>query len=121
MNIQKLNAAVEALKSDLGVALVATDIFGFDGLTLAGFNSQPAAAALFTQVTMQLQETLLKSGFPPLNRYYFLDMAGNNGIIVINLGDYLWGILVDMSKLNLGILFNIALPNAIKNGKEALE
>ena len=52
MNVQALNNAVDSLKADLGAGLLATDIFtSADGQTIAGYNYQPNAAALFCQIT----------------------------------------------------------------------
>ena len=49
---------------------VATDIWDrTDGLSLAGFNQQPVAVALFTRITTELEGSLTDSNFPPLARY----------------------------------------------------
>ncbi len=60
-----LDLAVQDLRSVLRDGLVATDIWDrTDGLSLAGFNQQPVAVALFTRVTTELQSSMADSNFP---------------------------------------------------------
>jgi len=42
-----------------------------------------------------------------------LNLVDKKMVVVIPLGDYLWGILVDGRKIKLGLLLNIALPVCI--------
>ena len=75
VDIAKLEATVEELKGVLKDGLMAVDIWDRQmGLSLAAFNAQPAAVALFTQVTNDLAGALSTAGFPGLNRYYLLDL-----------------------------------------------
>jgi len=121
MNVEKLNAAVDLLKGDLGDALLATDIYGSaDGQSIAGYNTQPKASALFCQVTAYLTKSLNDSGFPQLGRYYILDLADANIVVVIPLGDYQWGMLVDVKKAQLGLLLNVVMPKIIDAFEEAI-
>lgn len=121
MNIKKLQEAIKTLKDDLGDGLIAADIYSIvDGQSIVGYNSQPKACALFNRMTLQMNKTLKDSGFPMLGRYYLLDMADKKRVLVIPLGDYQWGILVDGVTTQLGLLLNIALPKAIDAFEEAL-
>ncbi len=121
MNIGKLNAAIELLKSDMGESLLAADIFGSaDGQAIAGYNSQPKASALFAQLTEYLAKSLKDSGFPLLGRYYMMDLAGAKLVVVIPLGDYQWGMLVDTNKVQLGLLLNVVMPKIIDAFEEAI-
>ena len=121
MNIQKLNDAIETLKSDLGEGLVATDIFTVaDGMSIAGYNPQPKASALFNQLTTNTMNTLRGAGFPNLNKYLIMDLEGNHMVIVLPMGDYRWGILVNTQKIQLGLLLSIAIPNSLKAFEDAL-
>jgi len=109
-----LENAVQDLRSVLRDGLVATDIWDrADGLSLAGFNQQPVAVALFTRITTELESSLADSNFPPLARYYLLDMEGNHTVAVINHGQLLQGVLVDNKRANLGILISVAIPRMI--------
>lgn len=122
MNIQKLNDAVEIVKRDLGISLLATDIFTtVDGTSIAGFNSQPKACALFNELTTNLVHSLDTAGFPGLNEYYLLHLKDGNLVVVLYLLNYQWGFLVDSNKVKLGLLLNIVLPRAREAFIDALE
>ncbi len=121
MNVEKLNECVEIPKSQLGEGLLATDIFGAaDGQSLAGFNPQPAATALFNKLSDFMIEALDSAGFPPMGRYYMLSLEGNKMVILILFGDYRWGMLVDGEKTQLGLLLNVVMPKMIKALEEVL-
>lgn len=110
-----LEAAVQDLRNILRDGLVATDIWEREaGLSLAGFNQQPVAVALFTRITTELETSLADSNFPPLSRFYLLDMEGNHTVAVLNHGPLLQGMLVDNKRANLGILISVAIPRMIE-------
>lgn len=110
-----LDTAVQDLRNVLRDGLVATDIWERSaGLSLAGFNQQPVAVALFTRITTELESSLTDSNFPPLARYYLLDMEGNHTVAVVNHGALLQGILVDNKRANLGILISVAIPRMLE-------
>lgn len=115
IDLDKLNACIDSMKSLLKDGLVAADIWCIqDGLSLAGYNSQPAAVGLFTQLTGELVSILRDSGFPPLNRYYLLDMANDHTVMLIRHGDeILQGLMLNNKKVNLGVLLSVALPRAL--------
>jgi hypothetical protein len=110
-----LDLAVQDLRNVLRDGLVATDIWEkAAGLSLAGYNQQPVAVALFTRITTELESSLADSNFPPLARYYLLDMEGNHTVAVVNHGALLQGILVDNKRANLGILISVAIPRMLE-------
>ncbi|HKO53782.1 MAG TPA: hypothetical protein VJV79_39010 [Polyangiaceae bacterium] len=110
-----LDLAVQDLRSVLRDGLIATDIWDrTDGLSLAGFNAQPVAVALFTRITTELESSMADSNFPPLGRYYLIDLAGNHTAAVLNHGSLLQGMLVDNKRANLGILISVAIPRMIE-------
>ena len=121
MDVKKLKQAIEVLRNDLEDALIATDIYPTGvGTPLVGYNSNPQASALFDRVTVFMQKALEGAGFPQLTNYYLLKVEG--GLVVVLVFDgYQWGMFVDDSKVNLGILLNIAIPNARRAFLEALQ
>ena len=122
MNVSKLNEAVEVLKNDLGDGLIACSIFTVDaGLNIAGHNPQAKASALFNQVTSNLIKILKAASFPSLGKYYIVDLEDNHMAIILPLGEYRWGILVDTKKVQLGLLVSIAIPNCIEAFEKANE
>jgi hypothetical protein len=115
-----LDLAVQDLRSILRDGLIATDIWDRNaGLSLAGFNQQPVAVALFTRITTELESSLADSSFPPLARFYLLDMEGNHTVAVVNHGILLQGILTDNKRANLGILISVAIPRMIETVAKA--
>jgi CheY-like chemotaxis protein len=121
MNVQKLNEIIESMVKDLGDGLVATDIWTTaDGFSIAGHNPQPKATALFNQLTSYLNDTLQGSGFPGLGKYYMMDLLDNKMVIVLPMGEYRWGVLVDSSKIQLGLLLNVIVPKIIDGFEEAI-
>jgi YesN/AraC family two-component response regulator len=121
MNVSKLNKSIETLKESLGGALLATDIFGVaDMQSVSGFNSNPAACALFGQIITSTNRALKESGFPILGKYCLFDLVDAKMVVLIPMGDFIWGMLIDTKKAQLGLLLNIALPKAIAAFEDAI-
>ena len=115
MNAKKLNEAIEVQKENLGDGLLATDIYASaDGQSLVGHNSNPQACALFNRITNMLNGALDGSAFPKLSGFYAINLEGGNMVIVIPLGDFQWGMLIDTNKTQLGLLLNVAIPKMIE-------
>jgi len=122
MNVKKLNQSLETLKEDLGDAIIASVIWtSADGQSLASINPQPKAAALFNQISQMIIKTLTDSGFPGLNDYYLFDLKEGAIILVMLFEGYQWGIMVNKDKVQLGLLLNVAMPNAKNAFLEALK
>ena len=111
VDIAKLNSAIETLRGLLKEGRNGADIWDPDtGLVLAGYNSQPEASALFNQMTTEINDVLSGASFPELNRYYLLDLKANN-LAVIQVHDGMMsGMLLDSTKVNLGVLISVAIP-----------
>ncbi len=121
ISVEKANAAVNKLRESLGAGLVATDVWNVDdGMPIAGFNSQPVATALFNRITDMITETLSESGFPSLNKYYLLDLDGDKIVVVVPLGKYRAGMLVDKKKAQLGVVVSVALPKFVAGLEDAI-
>jgi len=121
MNIAKVNTTLNSLKEDLGAGLLATDIFAAaDGQSIAGINSEAKASALFNEVMDYLGKVLKGSGFPPLNRYFYLDLVDNKAVLVLSYGKYRHGILLDSQKVKMGLLLNVYVPQLLEELPPAL-
>jgi hypothetical protein len=115
MDPKTLEAAVQDLRNLLRDGLVATDIWDrATGLSLAGYNHQPVAVALFTRITAEIEGSLADSNFPALGRYYMMDMENNHSAFVVNHGLLLQGMLVDNKRANLGIIIAVAIPRMLE-------
>ena len=114
MKLNKINATLASLQENMGSGLIATSIWAPDGESIADINPQPKASALFDEVTDYLIKALNESGFPALNQYYYLDLVDNKAMLVILYGKFQQGILIDTSKVKLGVLLNVDLPELIE-------
>lgn len=122
MNVKKISEMIEILKKDLGEALIATDIWSTaDGRSIAAHNAQPKAVALFNRITKYLVEALDGSDFPAIDECYTINLKDKKFIVVLLLGDFQQGMLVDTSKVETGLLLNVTVPKLFKTFKEALE
>lgn len=123
MNLQKLRENVEWLKKQLGAGLMACDIWSDVGLSLAGYNEQPEAVALFNEVTRYLRRAVDESGgaFPNLGRYYMVELEGKRLVLILLAGELQWGILIDGTQSSLGVIVSVILQGAIKRLQEASE
>jgi hypothetical protein len=120
MDVKKLKNSIEVLKENLDGALIASDIWPTgSGQSLAGYNSNAAATALFERVTENMNKTLKESAFPSLEKYYLLDLTNDSLIVVLLFEGYQWGMLVNKTKVQLGLLLNIAIPKARESFMEA--
>jgi hypothetical protein len=121
MNVQKMKEAMDLLVEDLGGGLLASDIFNKnDGQSIVGVNPQPAASALFAQATNYLVKSLEGSGFPPLGRYWLIDLVDRKAVIILPLGEFIWGMLVDTQKAPVGLILNVTVPKIIGLYEEAI-
>ncbi len=121
MDIKKLKSCIEELKEDLGNGLLATDIYAMaDGQSIAGYNSNPKACALFGRVTTGLVNTLKTSGLPELNSYYILDLTEGRLVLIVPMDRFQWTITVDKENTPLGLLLHVVLPKVLDSFEEAL-
>jgi hypothetical protein len=121
MNVVKLNAAIELLKSNLGESLLSTSIaMNVDGQPIASFNSSPKFAALIVKVINVINDATEIGGLPQIGRYATFDLQGDKVLVVLPLGEYIWGILLNSSKTQMGLLLNIEIPGAIDAFAEAI-
>lgn len=114
IDVDQLQATVNDMDSKLS-GLVATDIWDREsGTSLAGLRTQPAAVALFNEMTVWMDNTLQSSGFPSLKQYYMLELEGDTLVVIIKHGDdILQGILCNSRMTNLGTLLSLGLRTAI--------
>ena len=121
MNVAKINAAIELLKSNLGESLLSTAIaMNVDGQSIAGFNSSPKFAALIVKAINVINDTTKIGGLPQIGKYATFDLQEDRVLVVLPLGEYIWGILLDSSKTQMGLLLNIEIPAAIDAFAEAV-
>lgn len=118
MSPVELEKTIDALKSNLGAGLLSCDVWtAEDGFSIAGYHSLPKAVAFFNQVADQLISTLEGSegDLPSIGEYFYVKLAEEKGVIVVLFDRYRISILFDQSKVQLGYMFNILLPNFLES------
>ena len=120
MDAKTFNKAIDIMKEKLGKAFIACSIWAnADGQPMIIYDPHQAvdpgaATALFNQVTKYIRTSLKDADFPvKLNRYYFMDLSDNKIAMAVQLGDFQWGMLIDTSLTSLGMILNVALPDAM--------
>jgi len=121
IHIKALQLAVAAMREQLPDTLRRIDVFlSAGGRSLAGWNSQPLASSAFAGVTRSLFGLLDASRFPPLGNYYLFDLADETLALVVVCGELQMGLQLVKSRLHMGLLTNIVLPQALKALNESV-
>ncbi|MGB1015421.1 MAG: hypothetical protein ACPG4T_14895 [Nannocystaceae bacterium] len=126
MNLKDVREALVAVEEDLMGGLAATDVFSTtSGMSIAGINSSPKSCALFNVVCQNIEKTIAKSGLPvPQYLAQTIIRLGANGEVIICIVDinkkYRWGLAVDSSKAQMGILVSVVMPETTDRLRKAL-
>lgn len=120
LNVDVLNESWVEQRRILRDALYHGDIWDAStGLSLSSADGNPEMVALFTRILTEIDSTLIGSGFPKLHRYFLINLE-TSITLVINHGDNIFqGLALDSKRVNLGLLFNVAVPKALAKVKEA--
>ena len=114
LNAAGLRRVVQIAQDGIGDALLSVDLFSSaDGTSYVGVNSQPAVCALVSQVTERMTWAFSKGGLPPLGRYYTAELAGSRMLLVAPCGGLQLSLVVDTSRVQLGLLLNVVLPEVL--------
>lgn len=117
INTARLDQMVSELRDRLGGGLLATDVWERDTKrSLANHNGQPAGVEMMNRLTDEIDATLRGSNFPPMSRYFLLELDGEKAVLIIRHGDdLLQGLLLDTRYTNMGIVLSLGLRTA-ENG-----
>ncbi|MCX6583022.1 MAG: hypothetical protein NT166_22830 [Candidatus Aminicenantes bacterium] len=122
MDLQQMNKVLHNVERELGNALISTDVWNIaDAESIAGYNSQPMACALFNQITSYINEALEQGKYPKLDKYYILDLQDDKMVLVIPFAEFIWEMLIDTKKARLGILLNSTIPGIIRSFEQMME
>ncbi len=126
MNLKAVNQLLSEVEDGLMGGLAATDVFSkSSGMSVAGVRSSPKACALFNILCERIGETIKKSGLPvPDTLSDVMLRLGEEGVVMIVVVDlnekYRWGMAVDCSKAQLGILVSVVIPDIKPRLRDAL-
>jgi len=111
MDMTKLYNALAKLKEFSNNGTLSCDIYATnDGQSIAGFNSNPVASAMFNNVTKRLLSSLQEGGMASLGKFYIIELEEGKAFVVLNMEKYQWSILLDTRLCSLGLLINIVVP-----------
>jgi hypothetical protein len=114
LNAAGLKRVVQIAQDGIGDALLSADLFSSaDGTSYVGVNSRPAVCALVNQVTERMTWAFDKGGLPPLGRYYLAELDGARMLLVAPCGGFQLSLVVDTSRVQLGLLLNVVLPEVL--------
>ena len=109
-----LKRVIDIAQDGLGDALLSADVYSSaDGTSFIGVNSMPAACALFNQVTSRVDHALEKGSLPALGRYYLAELDGDKMMLVAPGGGCQLSLVVDSTRVQLGLLLNVILPEVL--------
>jgi hypothetical protein len=116
IDIAAIEAAIAELRSLLKEGLLVATVWDrTTGLPLVGYNSSPVAVALLTGMYDTTNRHLALAGLPPIHRHMFAELEGSRGgFIIRHQGELLLGMLVDLTKTNVGVLVSVALPRLLQ-------
>lgn len=126
MNLKVVNQLLAEVEDGLMGGLAASDVFSkSSGMSVAGVRSSPKACALFNILCERIMETIKKSGLPvPDYLAETMLRLGDDGVVMIVVVDltekYRWGMAVDTTKAQLGILVSVVLPDIKPRLRDAL-
>jgi len=122
MNKEKLNKAIEKLKTDLDTGLLAVDIWdNKTGLSLASYNYNDRYSAIFGRIMNEIDRGLKDLGFPEFGEYQIIDLEMGSMLVFVKAKDKLFAsCLLDKTKIQLGYLIAITLPEFRKMLEEAI-
>jgi hypothetical protein len=122
MNSKKLKESIDVFKDYLGDALISSDIWEKNGLSIASYKSNERYTALFARIIKNMEMALDDLNFPPFGEYQLIDLEANYLLLIINFKQkYVWGSLIDKTKVSLGEIIFIAIHKAKTSFKEAME
>ena len=126
MNLKTVNSLLAEVEDGLMGGLAAADVFSkSSGMSVAGVRSSPKACALFNILCDRISETIRKSGLPvPEYLHQTLLRLGDDGqvmIVIIDLdAKYRWGMAIDCTKAQLGIIVSVVIPDTLPRLRDAL-
>jgi len=123
MSPAKLQKVIDNLREEIGEALISCDVWmAQDGFSIASYESMPKAVAFFNRVADNLMTSLEKSevDLPDIGEYFYVKLADDKGFIVVLMDAYRVSLFFDLTKVQLGFIFNVMLPNFLENLEEVL-
>ncbi len=122
MNKEKLNLAIDKLKTDLDTGLLSVDIWDNNtGLSLASYNHNEKYSAIFGRIMNEIDKGLGDLGFPEFGEFQVIDLEMGSMLVFVKAKNKLFAsCLIDKTKVQLGYLLAISIPEFRKYLEQAL-
>lgn len=116
VDVSRLEQIVAETKANVGDGLLAMDIWDHaSGKSLAAHNTQPDAIALFNAVTDAITKTISPTPFPPLARYYLLNLAADHNVVIMRPTEsVVCGMLMNSTATDIGSVMGSVVPKVIE-------
>lgn len=117
----KFKKTIDSLLNDLEEGLLFCDIWSNkSGLSVESHNPNPKYTAHFWRLTKDMKKTINNLGFPELGEFQLIDLQADSMLFLLYLDeDYTLGGLLDKNEVSLGLLHNLAIPNAFEVYRES--
>jgi len=112
----KFKKTIESLLNDMEDGLLFCDIWSNkSGLSVESYNPNPKYTAHLWRLTKDMQKTINNLGAPDLGEFQLIDLQADSMLFLLYLDDeFTLGGLLDKNEVSLGLLHNIAIPNAFE-------
>ncbi len=120
--MKNLKKAIDNLKNDLDSALLFVEIWDQKtGLTIESYNHNDKYTAIFSRIMNEIDKGLKDLGFPNFGAYQIIDLDMDSLLVFIKVKDkFFASCLLDKSKVQLGYLLGVSIPEFRKNMEETI-
>lgn len=121
IHYDQLSTCIEPLIKDMGDALERSCIIDLrNGNIVAGYNTIPATADIFTNIAGFVRDAFSKSSVVALGRFWLLNLEDDKTICFLLFEDYIWGIEFNREKMLLGLFLSVVVPKSIKRFEDKI-
>ncbi len=101
---------------EMGSGLVASSIWNkHTSATILGYSPDGNDLSIFNEVSKHIEEALAKVKLPSVNRFYMIEVKDNMVVFIVHLNDeWIQGMLLDTSKIQIGLVMNYIVPKMIE-------
>ncbi len=124
--LENIKKCMDGLKEDLGEGFIETDIWSTTTDKSVAFfhqhqyGAKPKHLKVFGETSRKLKEALRESYFPGIGDYYLIALENNRVAVIINYSseksveEFQQYVLVDLSKVTIGVLMSVAIPKVLE-------
>ncbi len=116
-----LENEVRELKESLKDGLVSTSIFHKNnGQPIVEYNSISTSSGAYNNIVNHTLKIFREYNLDNIDKYIIFNLEDDKSLIILPLIDYRWAILVDNSRVKLGVILKVIIPNSRKRFEEII-